>query len=54
MKNFALIGAYVASRHTQAVKVTGNCFVAALDLGASVSAIDRHFWPTLASSPRSR
>ena len=45
MKNFALIGAagYIAPRHMQAIKTTGNRLVAALDPNDSVGIIDSHF-----------
>lgn len=45
MKNFALIGAggYVAPRHMQAIKATGNELVAALDPNDSVGIIDSYF-----------
>lgn len=45
MKNFALIGAagYVAPRHMQAIKATGNELVAALDPNDSVGVIDSYF-----------
>lgn len=45
MKNFALIGAagYIAPRHMQAIKATGNDLVAALDPNDSVGVIDSHF-----------
>jgi len=45
MKNFALIGAagYIAPRHMQAIKHTGNNLIAALDLNDSVGVIDSHF-----------
>ncbi len=45
MKNFALIGAagYIAPRHMQAIKATGNDLVAALDMNDSVGIIDSHF-----------
>lgn len=45
MKNFALIGAagYIAPRHMQAIKVTGNKLVAALDPNDSVGVIDNYF-----------
>ena len=45
MKNFALIGAagYIAPRHMQAIKATGNELVAALDPNDSVGIIDSHF-----------
>lgn len=44
-KNFALIGAagYIAPRHMQAIKVTGNRLVAAFDPNDSVGIIDSHF-----------
>lgn len=45
MKNFALIGAsgYIAPRHMQAVRDTGNCLVAALDPNDSVGILDSYF-----------
>lgn len=45
MKNFALIGAagYVAPRHMQAIKETGNVLVAAFDPNDSVGIIDSFF-----------
>ncbi len=45
MKNFALIGAagYIAPRHMQAIKATGNSLVAAMDPNDSVGIIDSHF-----------
>lgn len=45
MKNFALIGAagYIAPRHMQAIKATGNTLVAAYDPNDSVGVIDSHF-----------
>jgi len=45
MKNFALVGAagYIAPRHMQAIKTTGNELVAALDINDSVGIIDSHF-----------
>ena len=45
MKNFALIGAagYIAPRHMQAIKDTGNTLVAALDKVDSVGIIDSYF-----------
>ena len=45
MKNFALIGAagYIAPRHMQAIKATGNVLVAAYDPNDSVGIIDSHF-----------
>ena len=45
MKNFALVGAagYIAPRHMQAIKATGNNLVAAFDPNDSVGIIDSHF-----------
>lgn len=45
MKNFALIGAsgYIAPRHVQAIKDTGNELVAMLDPHDNVGYIDRYF-----------
>ena len=45
MKNFALIGAagYIAPRHMQAIKATGNDLVAMLDPADSVGIIDSYF-----------
>lgn len=45
MQNFALIGAagYIAPRHMQAIKDTGNQLVAMLDKSDSVGIIDRYF-----------
>ncbi len=45
MKNFAMIGAagYVAPRHMNAIKETGNTLVAALDKNDSVGVIDSYF-----------
>ena len=45
MKNFALIGAagYIAPRHMQAIKTTGNSLLAAYDPNDSVGIIDSHF-----------
>jgi UDP-N-acetyl-2-amino-2-deoxyglucuronate dehydrogenase len=45
MSNFALIGAagYVAPRHMQAIKETGNNLVCALDPSDSVGVMDRFF-----------
>jgi UDP-N-acetyl-2-amino-2-deoxyglucuronate dehydrogenase len=45
MKNFALIGAagYIAPRHMQAIKATGNRLVAAMDPSDSVGIIDSYF-----------
>lgn len=44
-KNFALIGAagYIAPRHMQAIKDTGNNLLAAMDLSDSVGIIDSYF-----------
>jgi UDP-N-acetyl-2-amino-2-deoxyglucuronate dehydrogenase len=45
MSNFALIGAagYIAPRHMQAIKATGNRLVAAVDPSDSVGVIDSYF-----------
>ena len=45
MKNFAIIGAagYVAPRHMNAIKETGNCLVAAIDPNDSVGVLDKYF-----------
>lgn len=45
MKNFGLIGAagYIAPRHMQAVRDTGNRITAALDPNDSVGIIDSYF-----------
>lgn len=45
MKNFALIGVggYIAVRHLQAIKATGNNLVASLDPNDSVGIIDSYF-----------
>lgn len=45
MKNFAMIGAagYIAPRHMQAIRDTGNALVAALDPNDSVGIIDSYF-----------
>ena len=45
-KNFALIGAggYIAPRHLQAIKDTGNNLVAAIDRHDSVGILDRYFF----------
>jgi UDP-N-acetyl-2-amino-2-deoxyglucuronate dehydrogenase len=45
MKNFALIGAagYIAPRHMQAIRDTGNRLVAALDPSDSVGIMDSYF-----------
>ena len=45
MKNFALIGAagYIAPRHFQAIRDTGNNLVAALDKSDTVGVIDSYF-----------
>ena len=45
MKNFALIGVggYIAPRHLQAIKETGNRLIAALDKSDSVGILDRYF-----------
>lgn len=45
MKNFALIGAggYVAPRHMQAIKETGNTLIAAMDINDSIGVLDEYF-----------
>lgn len=45
MKNFALIGVggYIAPRHMQAIKDTGNKLVAAMDVHDSVGVMDNYF-----------
>jgi len=45
MKNFAIIGVggYIAPRHMQAIRDTGNRLVAALDVNDSVGIIDSYF-----------
>jgi len=45
MKNFAHIGVggYIAPRHLQAIKETGNRLIAALDKNDSVGILDRYF-----------
>lgn len=45
MKKFALIGAagYIAPRHMQAIKNTGNDLVCALDKNDSVGILDSYF-----------
>ncbi len=45
MKRFALIGAggYIAPRHLQAIKKTGNELVAAVDKNDSVGVLDQYF-----------
>jgi UDP-N-acetyl-2-amino-2-deoxyglucuronate dehydrogenase len=45
MMNFALVGAagFIAPRHMQAIKATGNRLVAAMDLSDSVGVIDSYF-----------
>lgn len=45
-KNFALIGAggYIAPRHMQAIRDTGNRLIAALDKNDSVGILDRYFY----------
>lgn len=45
MKNFALIGAagYIAPRHLQAIRATGNNLVAAMDKNDSVGILDSYF-----------
>lgn len=48
MKKFALIGVggYIAPRHIQAIKHTGNDLVAAVDKNDSVGVLDRYFMGT--------
>lgn len=45
MKNFALtgVGGYIAPRHLQAIKATGNRLIAALDVHDSVGILDKYF-----------
>ena len=45
MKNFAITGVagYIAPRHLQAIKDTGNNLIAALDMHDSVGILDRYF-----------
>ena len=45
LKNFVLIGAagYIAPRHLEAIKATGNNLLAALDKHDSVGILDRYF-----------
>lgn len=45
MHNFAIIGAagYIAPRHLQAIKDTGNNLIAAIDPNDSVGVLDRYF-----------
>jgi len=45
MKNFAIIGVggYIAPKHLQAIKDTGNRLVAALDISDSVGILDKYF-----------
>ena len=45
MKNFAIIGVagYIAPRHLEAIKKTGNQLLAAFDLSDSVGILDRYF-----------
>ncbi len=45
-KNFALLGAagYIAPRHMQAIKDTGNQLIAAMDPHDSVGILDRYFY----------
>lgn len=44
-KNFAIfgVGGYIASRHLQAIKETGNNLIAALDTNDSVGIMDQYF-----------
>lgn len=45
LKNFALtgVGGYIAPRHLQAIKATGNRLIAALDIHDSVGILDKYF-----------
>jgi UDP-N-acetyl-2-amino-2-deoxyglucuronate dehydrogenase len=45
MKNFAIIGVggYIAPRHLEAIKATGNKLIAAFDTQDSVGILDRYF-----------
>lgn len=45
MKNFAITGVagYIAPRHLQAIKDTGNKLIAALDINDSVGILDKYF-----------
>jgi len=45
MKNFAITGVagYIAPRHLQAIKETGNQLVAAVDPHDSVGLLDKYF-----------
>jgi UDP-N-acetyl-2-amino-2-deoxyglucuronate dehydrogenase len=45
MKTFALIGAsgYIAPRHVEAIKITGNNLIACLDPYDGIGYIDKHF-----------
>lgn len=45
MKNFAItgVGGYIAPRHLQAIKDTGNRLIAALDINDSVGILDKYF-----------
>ncbi len=45
MKNFAITGVagYIAPRHLQAIKDTGNQLVAAVDPNDSVGILDKYF-----------
>ena len=45
MKNFAIIGVggYIAPRHLQAIKETGNQLVCAYDINDSVGILDKDF-----------
>lgn len=45
VKNFAItgVGGYIAPRHLQAIRDTGNCLVAALDPHDAVGILDRYF-----------
>ena len=45
VKNFALIGAsgFIAPRHVEAIKITGNNLLAAIDLHDNVGYLDNYF-----------
>jgi UDP-N-acetyl-2-amino-2-deoxyglucuronate dehydrogenase len=47
-KNFAItgVGGYIAPRHLQAIKTTGNNLIAAVDPNDSVGVLDRYFFDT--------
>jgi UDP-N-acetyl-2-amino-2-deoxyglucuronate dehydrogenase len=47
-KNFAItgVGGYIATRHLQAIKTTGNHLIAAVDPNDSVGVLDKYFFDT--------